>query len=98
MIEVTVCKADPIGTDAAPDTHIHITGKLPESKGPIESLPEFLAASAKVFDSQAEAIEVALHDSLPGGTYDRLLGRMLARKATHFRVAFDVAEAPNARA
>jgi hypothetical protein len=88
MTEVTVCKADPIGDQVIEDARIHITGKLPESKGPIESLPEFLAALAKVFDSQAEAIETALHDSLPGGTYDRLLGRMLERKATHFRVSF----------
>lgn len=40
-----------------------------------------------VFNLDAMTLEDALHSSLPGGTYDRLLGRMLARKSSHFVVS-----------
>ena len=40
-----------------------------------------------VYEYQAKEIEDALHFTLPGATYDQLLGLMLARKASHFRVA-----------
>jgi hypothetical protein len=39
------------------------------------------------FMRQAVVTEKLLYDTLPGGLYDRLLGEMLKRKATHFRVA-----------
>lgn len=81
MPDLTVCKATPIIRDEpTPDAHIHITGEMPE-----------LGSSLEVwgihYNEQAEAIELALYGSLPGGTYDRLLGHMLARKASHFCVA-----------
>lgn len=39
------------------------------------------------FMAEAETIEKALHDALPGGTYDRLAGLMLKRKSSHFIVS-----------
>ena len=51
-----------------------------------------LAVIDAQFTADAEAIEDALIHSLPGGTYDRLLGLMLARKASHFRVSHFVSE------
>ena len=38
------------------------------------------------YDQQAVGIEELLHKCLAGGTYDRLLARMLIRSASHFRV------------
>lgn len=83
MANITLCKAQDVRGIAPPeDCHIHI----------VEALPDLyesgLDAAAAHFDQQAEELEVALVNCLPGGTYDRLLGRMLARKASHFRVAF----------
>ena len=40
----------------------------------------------EIFNLQAEALFVALRDSLPGGTIDRLAGKLLAYKASHFHV------------
>jgi hypothetical protein len=87
---VIVSKADPAYTEKpVADMRIEIIGAQPD----YESLDE----AARYYDNQARQIEEALHRSLPGGTYDRLVGRMLARKATHFRVAhFDGEEASNA--
>lgn len=82
MADVTISKAQAVGDQEVPDAHIHITGEQPEF-----GFRGGLAVWGIYFDEQAEAIELALHGSLPGGTYDRLLGRMLLRKASHFRVA-----------
>jgi hypothetical protein len=85
MAELTVSKADPIGEYPAPDAHIHITDKLPKWQATLADLDAY-------FDGQAGLVDAVLVQSLPGGVYDRLLGRMLARKASHFRVAYQDAE------
>ncbi|MCE5209003.1 MAG: hypothetical protein LLG42_11925 [Chloroflexi bacterium] len=41
----------------------------------------------EIANRDAVYLEKVLIDSLPGATYDRLLGHMLARKSTHFRVS-----------
>ena len=41
----------------------------------------------RIFLDDAERLERLLYRCLPGGTYDRLLGKMLERKATHFVVS-----------
>lgn len=43
----------------------------------------------KVFNDDAEKLEETLHKTLPGGTYDRLIGMMLTRKASHFIVPIE---------
>ena len=86
MIDITVCKADPIDDGEGPlDTHIHIADRIPAAHHG-ESFD--LAQWESFLESQAGAIERVLHASLPGGVYDRLLGRMLARKASSYRVAY----------
>ncbi len=80
---VTVCTFDPIGPEPTPGMVINITGTMP----PVEQFPE-LADFGKFLDSQAEILENALRWSLPGGVYDRLLGRMMLYKSTHFRVPY----------
>ena len=72
-----VAMADEGGSPVEP-VWIRITEKMPAF--------EDLDALGIYFDEQAMALEQALINSLPGGVYDRLLGRMLTRKATHFRV------------
>ena len=81
-MDITISKAQPTGDQVIPDAHIHITGEQPEF-----DFRSGLAVWGIYFDEQAEAMELALHGSLPGGTYDRLLGRMLERKASHLRLA-----------
>jgi len=77
---VIVSKAQVVYSDKPViDTRIEVIGSLPAIEG--------MEEHARYFDRQAQQIEEALNSSLPGGTYDRLAGRMLARKATHFRVA-----------
>lgn len=83
---VIVSKADPayLGIPII-DMCIEIVGALPEF--------DDLADAIRYYDGQAQQIEETLHRALPGGVYDRLVGRMLTRKASHFRIAhFDESE------
>ena len=73
---------DPDLGQETPDVTIHIHGAI----GPIiaqikndASPSEFLAQSHSVYDLEAEAIFRALRDSLPGGTLDRLVCKLIAR-------------------
>ena len=72
-------KASATGDHVIEDAMICIEGEFPE----YESLEEAAAEHGE----QARFLENVLYSHLPGGTYDRLLGAMLARKATHFRVS-----------
>lgn len=47
-----------------------------------------LAEVSRIFNQQAETLESALHNSLPGGTYSALLEKMLRRRASHFVVSY----------
>ena len=80
MKTIYVCKAQCI--DRGLD--VEITRIFAE-----QEIPDFktLEEQDKFMQLEAESIEAALYNSLPGGTYDRLLGVMLQHKATHFRVA-----------
>jgi hypothetical protein len=81
---VTAAKAAPTGGQQTPDAYIYIDDDLPPwgpgTKTTLEEADAFFLADA-------QRLEEALHNSLPGGTYDRLCGLMLARKASHFRVS-----------
>jgi hypothetical protein len=46
------------------------------------------------YETEAGAIETALSNTLPGALYDQLCARMLARKASHFNVAFGMPDPP----
>jgi len=41
------------------------------------------------YEAEARKIERLLYATLPGGTYDKLAGLMLLRKASHFRVSHE---------
>jgi len=47
---------------------------------------ENLEAAGVFFDQQARAIVEALHASLPGGTWDRVVGHAVLAHASHFVV------------
>ncbi len=55
----------------------------------VDTSPDFdtIKEQHLVFLGKAAELESALHNSLPGGVYDRLLGAMLQRKSSHFVVA-----------
>ena len=65
--------------DEVEERQIYIEGEFPDGAS--------LESAAATFEANAADLEDALYRSLPGGTYDRLLGRMLERKATHFVVS-----------
>lgn len=76
---IQVCKAEPIGSEHVSSVSINVC-KLQPRYSTVEDAAVF-------FNREADTLEAALYRSLPGGTYDRLLGKMLSRKASHFRVA-----------
>lgn len=87
-LRVRVCKAEPFPGDTVRGAIIEITREQDAY-----NYRDDLAVIDAQFAADAEAIEDGLHNSLPGGTYDRLCGLLLARKATHFRVPHMIREA-----
>lgn len=73
-------KAKPIHAgDEVQSVTIILDDETPEFKELHEQDAYYFVRAAELGD--------ALYNALPGGLYDRLLGEMLARKATHFRVS-----------
>jgi len=82
---VRVYKAQPVGRIAVPDlciVAIVATDTFPSDEG-----QDRLRTSGERHDAMAIQIEDALHSSLPGGTYDRIMTKMLQRKASCFSVS-----------
>ena len=74
MVEIQVCKADPLFTDRPTQgATIAITGQLPDGDKP--------------FKSDAKAIVQALVRTLPGGTLDQVLVLLLEHRASKLIVA-----------
>lgn len=82
-ITVRICKGEPLGDNQPETTTIIIDGTIPEFD---YRPPNPFAEAGRFYDQQAQMLFDALSNSLPGGTLDRLLGKMLAYKASHFRV------------
>lgn len=66
--------ADPVADQQIPDLEIVGDAPIPG----LESLKEL----ENLFDEQASAIAAALHDSLPQGTWDRLIAEMVRLHAS----------------
>lgn len=81
MKTVHAFKAQP-SPDVVPSVQILIEQEIPSTFSGIQQ-QDFAC------DKNAQAIESALYGALPGGVYDRLLGWMLQRKASHFRVTYE---------
>ena len=80
---LNIYKAQATGDKAVDDVQISISAAFPD----MYRFEYPLKAAEALFSKEAECLEEALHASLPGGTYDHLLGKMLARKASHFVVS-----------
>lgn len=80
--EVRVHRAAAMGDRHVPQCVIRIVAEWPDSH---ESSLDVLSAE---FDKEAQELADALIASLPGGTLDRLIGRLLSYKASHFVVSY----------
>jgi hypothetical protein len=79
---VIVYKAQPsFDGHQIPSLEIRATESIPEMNA-----PDWQRQSADLHDYQAEAIVNALFETLPGGTTDRILSKMLERKASLLNV------------
>lgn len=77
---IVVSKANPVHGNEIEPVVIEVSNKLPQFARSEDVAAWFLG--------DAQLIENALHQSLPGGTYDRLLGLFVQRKASQLVVAY----------
>ena len=82
--EVYVCKAEPVASDTVLSTHIHIETQIPPE---LEKGNSWEKVMAGFYQDEADRIEKALWNGLPGGTYDRLLAAMLNRAASLYHLS-----------
>lgn len=81
MRVLNIFKAQGVGRRTVDDLTIQVVRELPQpSIG--------LADNRPIFEKEAEAMAEALHQSLPGGTFDRLLIALLKRKASDLIVPY----------
>lgn len=78
---VGVNKASPtIKSEPVEDLQINIQGEMPAAGT--------LKAQAELYNEQGEFLARCLWNSLPGGTLDALIGALLKKRASLFRVTF----------
>ncbi len=78
--KLEIYKGQSIGKSQTEDTTIIFKNEFPQFKD--------LEKSTKVFNNEADFLENALNNVLPGGTYNALLCAMLKRKQGHLVVSF----------
>ena len=76
----------PFKKEDQPNVSVIFDKPLPEYKDSGNWQEEY----EKAFSSEAEKLEQVLIDCLPGGTYDRLLTKMLERKHSQLIVKHEV--------
>ena len=86
-VMLSIYKGQKIGKNKVDDLHLEFTREFP--------IVDKIKHSDSIFDAQAEVLEKQLFRTLPGGTYDRLVGMMLKRKASHFIVTHDQKDKKN---
>ena len=87
MKTIKISKAQPIRDQKIESVTIEIDQEFPDTESD---------ALGKLWHhGDAADLEGALYNALPGGTYDRLLGMMLSRKASAYRVTYGQLEAAN---
>jgi len=79
MKELVIYKAASIAGIYADDVTIIVKDEFPA----FDSLED----SKRIHEFDAKRIEKVFHESLPGGTYDRLFAAMAERKASLYRVS-----------
>lgn len=85
---IEVHRACGIGDMVVPSVTISVHRGLSELPplAPGQTVAESLAPIDAIYQQDALAIAHALRDSLPGGTFDRLIVELLKMKVSHFRV------------
>lgn len=78
MKTITVVRAGAIGGEQPEEAMITITGEPDDTVS--------LKAAEAFYEEQAEQLATVLEQTLPGGTLDRVIGRLMARRASLFRV------------
>jgi len=82
--EIHIYKAAPVDDRQIRPVIVHITEPIPEM--------ESLDAAEMTYWNEADELSEALYDALPGGTFDRVLVRLMEIKATLFRVSHKLPE------
>lgn len=77
---IEISKAQSTGTQEIPNLTIDIDCEIGDAGS--------LEAARLTYEHQGKQLELALYNSLPGGTYDQLLVAMMERKASLFKVSF----------
>lgn len=81
VITIAKAMAMPGQAEVEPVT-IEIGGEpLIKDDEPVRNVPEWSAQHVRFYNEQAAKLEQALYESLPGGTYERLLALMLNRQS-----------------
>ena len=81
MNNMSVYKAQSfIGKDLTASLCVTIEEEVPVHKEP--------AAYEKLYEADAKALADALYNTLPGGTFDRLLRNLFAYRTTKFAVSW----------
>lgn len=83
---IRLCSPDAGDDEVKPTAIIAIDGDMPNFDTYNAPLDERLQMYADFYEAQAESLADILCGTLPGGTLDRLLGILLLRKASHFKV------------
>ncbi len=78
MKKIEIFKAQGVGGEEIESAEIVLEHPMPSY--------DATEIAMNTFDLQAERIANLLFDTLPGGTLDRLIGKLLMRKATSFVV------------
>jgi len=86
-MRVAIFKAQRTGGKVVEDLTVVAEHTIPEL-APGAPEPDWQRQAMALHDGDALRLEEALYTSLPGGTYDALLRRMLLRRASFFRVPF----------
>ena len=80
MNKISIHKAQPMGRQPILDKTIILSREMPD--------PDTLQEMADLYAEDAKKIADALENTLPGGTFDRLLVELLTKKASLFKVSF----------
>ncbi len=84
MTVVCIYRAQPLNGRGGEPTIIRLAEQIPD----VGHGGDVLARAKALYAGEGERLASALWNSLPGGTFDALLGEMLALKASLFRVGY----------
>lgn len=81
---VSLHRAGNVGKASVPTLAIHVIDEIPDNME--------LEAVRNLYDEQGKTLCDALFSHLPGGTIDALIRNLLERRASLFRIPFELKE------